>query len=48
MRAGWSFLAISARWRCGPGSTADKLPNDSRGALSKATAHTILPHAVKG
>jgi hypothetical protein len=32
----------------GPGSTADNLPNDSRGALPKATAHTILPHSVKG
>jgi hypothetical protein len=63
MQAGWSFLVISTRWRCGPcaaalrrvvgivggpGSTADNLPNDSRGALPKATAHTILPHSVKG
>lgn len=63
LQAGWSFLVISTRWRCGPcaaalrrvvgivggpGSTADDLPNDSRGALPKATAHTILPHSVKG
>ncbi len=63
MLAGWTFLVISTRWRCGPcaaalrrvvgivggpGSTADNLPNDSRGALPKATAHTILPHSVKG
>lgn len=48
MQAGWSFLVISARWRCGPGSTPDTLPADSRGALPKATAHTIAAVAVKG
>jgi hypothetical protein len=63
MQAGWSFLVISTRWRCGPcgaalrrvvgitggpGSTPDTLPADSRGALPKATAHTIAAVAVKG
>jgi len=62
MQAGWTFLVISTRWRCGPcvaalrrvvgitggpGSTADTLPADSRGALPKAMAHTILAPSVQ-
>ena len=54
MQAGWSFLVISTRWRCGAalrrvvgitggsGSTPDTLPADSRGALPIAAV------AVKG
>jgi hypothetical protein len=61
--AGWTFLAFSSRWRCGPcaaalrkvvgivgppGSTPDNLPADSRGAIPKATAESIVAVAVKG
>lgn len=57
-QAGWWFLEISSRWRCGAcdrelraaseitgmhGDSGDALSKDSRGALSKETASTILP-----
>jgi hypothetical protein len=64
LRAGWSYLQITAGWRCGAcnraliaardivggqgGFSADPLPPDSRGALPRETASSILPPSVKG
>lgn len=63
LRAGWSYLQITAGWRCGScerelraagritghdQADADTLAPDSRGALPKSTASTILPPSVKG
>lgn len=63
MQAGWSYLSITARWRCGPcgaalraassmvgqgEGTVDALPPESRGALRKATADTIVIPYLKG
>lgn len=63
MHAGWSYLQITAGWRCGSceraliaagrivgtvGAAGDALPADSRGALPRETASSILPPSVKG
>lgn len=63
LRAGWSYLQITAGWRCGPCGRAllaaahfvgtdqpaavDTLPPNSRGALPKETASTVLPPSVR-